>query len=282
MLICHFPQLCYVCQAQANFLILFSFDLQWLSLPFFLAYRLIVTGYNFAWLFYNIYKYQAKLFIFLTNWTYLILNLYFLQATTLTFCALYCEYKKHKAASSSINETQALVEKGSADDNADQNENTTEEAREEDALQLPQKIFWLLYIISASAGLLITAGYWTVLFEDEPIDANNITKHALNSVFMVIDTFLSSIPVRLFHSVYPLLYIIVYLAFTVIYWQLGGTNIHGQPYIYKLLDYNNFEASTGCIIGFFLLLVQPVLQLILFGLVKLRDHLRPKHKAMDS
>ena len=282
MLICHFPQLCYVCQAQANFLILFSFDLQWLSLPFFLAYRLIVTGYNFAWLFYNIYKYQAKLFIFLTNWTYLILNLYFLQATTLTLCALYCEYKKHKAASSSINETQALVEKGSADDNADQNENTTEEAREEDALQLPQKIFWLLYIISASAGLLITAGYWTVLFEDEPIDANNITKHALNSVFMVIDTFLSSIPVRLFHSVYPLLYIIVYLAFTVIYWQLGGTNIHGQPYIYKLLDYNNFEASTGCIIGFFLLLVQPVLQLILFGLVKLRDHLRPKHKAMDS
>lgn len=242
-----------------------------------------MTVYNFAWLIYNIYKYQAKLFIFLTNWTYLILNLYFLQATTLTFCALYCEYKKHKGASSSTNETQALVEKGSGDDNANQNEKTTEEAREEDALQLPQKMFWFLYIISANAGLLITAGYWTVLFEDEPIDANNITKHALNSVFMLIDTFLSSIPVRLFHSVYPLLYIIAYLAFTVIYWKLGGTNIQGQPYIYSLLDYNNFEASTGCIIGFFLLLVQPVLQLMLFGLVKLRDHLRPrpKHKTMD-
>ena len=275
MLVCQFAKLSYVCY-------LLSFALQWLSLPFFLAYRLIVTGYNFAWLIYNIYKYQAKLFIFLTNWTYLILDLYFLQATTLTFCALYCEYKKRRGASSSTSETQALVEMGSGDDNANQNEKTTTEAREEDALRLPQKIFWLLYIISANAGLLVTAGYWTVLFEeDEPVDANNITKHALNSVFMVIDTFLSSIPIRLFHSVYPLLYIIVYLAFTVFYWQLGGTNLQGQPYIYKLLDYNNFEASTGCIIGFFLLLVQPVLQLMLFGLVKLRDHLRPTHKTMD-
>ena len=256
--------------------------LQWLSLPFFLAYRLIVTAYNFAWLIYNIYKYQAKLFIFLTNWTYLILNLYFLQATTLTLSALCCECRMRREASPITNETQE-VEMGSGDDSVIQNEKTTtEEAREEDALRLPQKSFWLLYIISANAGLLVTAGYWTVLFEeDEPVDANNITKHALNSVFMVIDTFLSSIPVRLFHSVYPLLYIIVYLTFTVVYWQLGGTNNQGQPYIYSLLDYNNFQASTGCIIGFFLLLVQPVLQLILFGLVKLRDHLRPTHKALD-
>lgn len=243
---------------------------------------MIVTAYNFAWLIYNIYKYQAKLFIFLTNWTYLILNLYFLQATTLTLSALCCECRMRREVSPSTNETQE-VEMGSGDDSAIQNEKTkTEEAREEDVLRLPQKIFWLLYIISANAGLLVTAGYWTVLFEeDEPVDANNITKHALNSVFMVIDTFLSSIPVRLFHSVYPLQYIIVYFTFTVIYWQLGGTNNQGQPYIYSLLDYNNFQASTGCIIGFFLLLVQPVLQLILFGLVKLRDHLRPTHKALD-
>ena len=262
-----------------------SFALQWLSLPFFLAFRLIVTAYNFAWLIYNIYKYQAKLFIFLTNWTYLILNLYFLQATTLTLCTLYCECKtERRGASYNSNQTRPSVEKGSGDGNANQNEKTTEEVREKDVLRLPWKISWFLYVISANNSLLITAGYWTlrILFEvDEPIDGNNITKHSLNSVFMVIDTFLSSIPVHLFHSVYPLLYVILYIAFTVVYWKLGGTNYEGQPYIYKLLDYSNFEASTGCIITFSLLLVQPVLQLMLFGLVKLRDHLRPKHKTMD-
>lgn len=48
-----------------------------------------------------------------------------------------------------------------------------------------------------------------------------------------------------------------------------------------VLDYNNFEALIGCIISFSLLLLQPVLQLLLFGLVKLRDHLRSKDKTMD-
>ena len=183
---------------------------------------------------------------------------------------------ERRGASYNSNQTRPSVEKGSGDGNANQNEKTTEEVREKDVLRLPWKISWFLYVISANNSLLITVGYWTlrILFEvDEPIDGNNITKHSLNSVFMVIDTFLSSIPVHLFHSVYPLLYVIVYIAFTVVYWKLGGTNYEGQPYIYKLLDYSNFEASTGCIITFSLLLVQPVLQLMLFGLVRLRDHL---------
>lgn len=247
----------------------------------FFCYRVIITGYNFAWLIYNIYLYRAKLFIFLTNWTYLILNLYFLRATAFTIGAFYCEYRRSQretspSTNSGKEETNVQVEMEPGDENAKSADAAlpaaTEESRKQDALRLQHKLLWLLYIISANAGLLVTVGYWTVLYEDdEPIDANNITKHALNSVFMLIDTILCSIPVRLFHFIYPLLYIIIYLGFTVVYWVLGGTNIQGEPYIYKLLDYNNYEASTGCLVGFFLLVVQPVLQLILFGFVKLRD-----------
>ena len=248
----------------------------------FLFYRVIVTGYNLGWLIYNIYIYRAKLFIFLTNWTFLILNLYFLRATALTFGAFYCEHRRSQreispSPNSGKEETNVqVVEMEPGDENAESVDTasppTTEESREEDALRFKHKLLWLLYIISANGGLLVTVGYWTVLFEeDEPVDLNNITKHALNSVFMLIDTFLCSIPVRLFHFIYPLLYIIIYLGFTVVYWVLGGTNNQGQPYIYKLLDYNNYQASTGCLVGFFLLVVQPVLQLILFGLVKMRD-----------
>lgn len=122
----------------------------------------------------------------------------------------------------------------SGNDKLNDGNTASDEAREEDVLQFQHKFLWLLYIISANGGLLVTAGYWTVLFEeDELVDANNITKHALNSVFMLIDTFLSSISVRLFHFIYPLLYIIIYLGFTVVYWVLGGTNIQGESYIYK-------------------------------------------------
>ena len=239
---------------------------------------MIITGYNFAWLIYNIYLYRAKLFIFLTNWTYLILNLYFLLASKLTFAAFYCEYRKpRRETGPSTNEKEERsveVEMEPGDENAKSGDTAkeTEEACEEDALQFQHKLLWLLYIISANGGLLVTVGYWTVLYEDdEPIDANNITKHALNSVFVLIDTFLCSIPVRLFHFIYPLLYMIIYLGYTVVYWVLGGTNLQGQSYIYKLLDYDNYQAETGCLVGFFLLVVQPVLQLILFGYVKLRD-----------
>ena len=255
------------------------FLLQWLSLPIFVVYRLIVTAYNLAWLIYDIHCHGRKLFIYLTYWTYTILNMYLICATTLSCIALHRALWKQKETASGPDKRSVAIEMGPLDDNYGTIDHESE-AGERDALRFHHKIFWLLYIISANAGLLVTAGYWTLLYEDdEPIDANNITKHALNSVFMLIDTFLSSIPARLFHSVYPLLYTIIYLAFTVAYWQLGGTNLQENPYIYKLLDYDNIQPSTGCLVGFFLLVVQPILQLILFGLVKFRDHLRPAHKT---
>lgn len=246
----------------------------------FIGYRLVITGYNFGWLIYNIHISGAKLFIFLTNWTFLILNLFFLLATSVTISALYCEYRKSRRATSpSTNDkpekTTVQVTKIEGIHESAQNKDNelpSTTVGEEDTLRFQHKLMWLLYVLSANGGLLVTVGYWTVLFEEsEPVDANNITKHALNSVFMLTDTFLSSIPVRLFHFIYPLLYIIIYLAFTVVYWLLGGTNIEGQPYIYSLLNYNDYDASTGCLVGFFLLVVQPVLQLILFGSTKLRD-----------
>lgn len=245
---------------------------------------MIVTGYNLAWLIYNIYLKQVKLFIYLTDWTYLMLNLYFLFATTLTISAFYHEYRMRRAARPSTNEKRepgVEIEMGSGDENANRYDAATEEAREEDALRIHHKMLWFLYIISANAGLVVTAGYWpwSVIYEDdEPIDVNNITKHALNTVFILIDTFLSSVPVRLFHSVYPMLYMVVYMSFTVAYWQLGGTNLKGEPFIYTLLDYDNFEASTGVIIAAYLLLGQPILQLILFGFVKIRDCLRGRQE----
>ena len=202
-------------------------------------------------------------------------------ATGLTSSAFYCKYRRSRRETSPSSPgkegTNTEIEMESGNDKLNDGNTASDEAREEDALRFQHKFLWLLYIISANGGLLVTAGYWTVLFEeDEPVDANNITKHALNSVFMLIDTFLSSIPVRLFHFIYPLLYIIIYLGFTVVYWVLGGTNIQGERYIYKLLDYDNYDPSTGCLVGFFLLVVQPVLQILLFGFVKLRDYIYKK------
>ena len=236
-------------------------------------YRLIVLAYNLAWLIYNIYKEGGKLFIFLTNWTYTLLNFYFVLATTLSCIALYNDMKnREEAPSGQSRETAPVVEVEMGPGN-ENNVDSGESAREKDALRWDHKLLWLIYTLSATGGLWITVGYWTVLVEDDTVDANNITKHALNSVFMLIDTCLSSIPVRLVHWLYVLLYFVVYLLFSVIYWQLGGTDTEGNPYIYRALNYNDFKAKIGGLLVVFLLLVLPLLHLFWFGVTKLRNYL---------
>ena len=243
-----------------------------------MAYRLIVTVYNLTWLFYNIYLYGTKLFIYLTNWTYTILNIYFVFATTLSCIALSKNLKKETGTIPlATDEQTAEIEMEPGNYGAVDQEH--DDASEKDALQCHQKLFWFTHVIAATAGLLITAGYWSVLAGDDPVDANNITKHALNSVFMVIDTSLSAIPVRLLHSLYVLLYILIYLVFTFIYWLLGGTDNQGNTYIYKTLDYKDFRPINGGLLIVFLLVVLPILHLILFGITKLRDHLHRKYNS---
>jgi len=253
-------------------------DSRWLSLPVFVVYRLAVTAYNLAWLFYNIHLYGAKMFIYLTNWTYTILNIYFVFATTLSCIALYKDLSKETETTTLATDEQTVeieMELG----NYGAVDQDSEDASEKDALQCHHKFFWFIHVIAATAGLWVTAGYWSVLADDNPVDANNITKHALNSVFMVIDTSLSAIPVRLLHSLYALLYIVIYLVFSIIYWLLDGTNNQGNTYIYKSLDYDNFKPIVGGLIVVFLLVVLPGLHLILFGIAKLRDHLHRKYEA---
>lgn len=248
-------------------------DSRWLPLPVFVGIRLIISAYNFAWLIYNIHKFGAKLFIFLTNWSFTILNIYFVYATTLSCIALYKDMKN--TAQTTPGNQVVEMEMGHLDGN-DYGAVEREEAREKDALRFHHELLWFLYVISATAGVWITAGYWTVLVGDDPIDANNITKHALNSVFMVFDTCLSAIPIRLFHSIYPFLYLVIYIVFSIIYWLLGGTNIQGDPFIYEALNYNDFDPTIGGLLAVFLLVVLPILHLILFGITKLRDHLHNK------
>jgi len=255
-------------------------DSKWLPLPVFVMYRVIILTYNLGWLIYNIYLTGAKLFIYLTNWTYTILVIYFAFATILSCKALYDDLKREQeAASSQKREETPMVEikTGSGDEDS---EEPVMSAREKDVLRFEHKLLWLMHIISATGGLWVTAGYWSVVFKDDPINANNITKHALNSVFMLIDTSLSSIPVRVVHWLYALLYFAVYLIFSVFYWLLGGTNIKGRPYIYSALNYEDFNAKVGGLLVVFLLLVLPLFHLFLFGITKLRDHLHKKYKSI--
>lgn len=104
----------------------------------------------------------------------------------------------------------------------------------------------------------------------------DFSTHALNSVFILIDLMLSSIPVRLLHIVYCWVFGLSYLLLTVIFWAADGTNARDKPYIYSYIDYDSIPALASGIIVAFVLVGQPLVQALMFGLYKLRNFLTQK------
>ena len=136
------------------------------------------------------------------------------------------------------------------------------------------KVSWLFFIIAANNSLPVTVVYWTLLYTGFHVGEIDITFHLLNSVFMLTETCLSSIPVRIFHMVYAMLYGILYVLFSVVYWLLGGTNDSGDRFIYPILDYGGEPYTAVVLVVLFGVVGLPVAQLVHFGLFKLRSYLR--------
>lgn len=144
-------------------------------------------------------------------------------------------------------------------------------------LNYPQKwyhkVSWVFYIIAANNSVLVTVVYWSLLYTGFHIREADVAFHLLNSVFMLIETCLSSMPVQLLHIVYAVLYGVVYFLFSVVYWLLGGTS-DGNKYIYPILDYESKPAKAAVLVALYGLVGLPVVQLLIFGLFKLRCYLK--------
>lgn len=74
--------------------------------------------------------------------------------------------------------------------------------------------------------------------------AVNIETHALNMVYVIINLFMTGIPVRFYHFFHPMIFGIIYVVFSVIYEVSGGTNHQNKSYIYSVLDWSNTTYTT--------------------------------------
>ena len=97
--------------------------------------------------------------------------------------------------------------------------------------------------------------------------------HAGNSAQALLDHLLSAVPVHLAHYLYQLLIGCLYILFVVAYWLAGCTNLSGQPYIYKMLDFGGHPLLASlCILGFSLVCL-PVCHFLVWNLYLLRRKL---------
>ena len=128
---------------------------------------------------------------------------------------------------------------------------------------------WVIYNIASVAAFLVTSAFY-IFFGGEAA-ALSLIVHAVNSIVMIGDTMLSSVPIRLLHIVYPMLYTTVYCMFTVIYWGSGGASI------YPMTDYTGRPvfAAVALLCMFFIAL--PLCQSVLFGLYCLRTWIKTKY-----
>ncbi|XP_071944328.1 protein rolling stone-like [Antedon mediterranea] len=216
----------------------------------FSIWRFIITLYfvafNAWYIPYSVIDYGWTFFIYLTNWTFIVVTCYLLVASY-NSCVYYYNVTRRGEGSLLVLESS-----------------------EETQLPFKYKLQWFLFYISANFSIIVTVVYWAALYSDDSdslfIDLN---VHTLTSLIGILETFLSATPVRLIHVAYPLWYGTIYLFFTVIYWVAGGTDINGNTYIYPIIDYENEPVTAvlsilGCVAGAF------VCQVLLWLIYNLR------------
>lgn len=106
-------------------------------------------------------------------------------------------------------------------------------------LESPERLYWFLYVITTNIAIGVTVSYWLTVYNPKmhQLDPLNIMMHVCNSVLMVIDLFVTSIPFRLRNFWWCLSVVVLYLIFSLIYYVAGGLDRNGYHYIYKILDW---------------------------------------------
>jgi len=93
-------------------------------------------------------------------------------------------------------------------------------------------------------------------------------KHSLNTIYVVVDMCANAVPVRLYHTIYPLLTGLVYTVFNILYFVNDGLGPNGHPYAYDLMDWRHPLGSTATVLLGFVLCA--FAQFLLYGFYRAR------------
>lgn len=66
------------------------------------------------------------------------------------------------------------------------------------------------------------------------MEVDTVFSHGVNGAFVLIDFWITAMPIRILHIYVPTLFIVCFIIFSAIYEMLGGTNAVGSPYIYSV------------------------------------------------
>ncbi|XP_078657447.1 protein rolling stone-like [Branchiostoma floridae x Branchiostoma belcheri] len=240
----------------------------WFSSPkWFLVYRAVICLYQICTFATTkaLYGISAKSLIYLTELGYIILTAHTIVSAILCFVDLYGS--RFFPKSPEVHPT--FPDEGFSTTRSTDAIHQTSQPR---TLSRYYKWYWVLYNVAFGIGVYITIAYWALLADS--YGPSSILFHAMNTVVIVIDVFVSGLPYRLLHLVYPSAFGFAYVVFTVIYWVAGGTDFFGRPWIYPVIDYGGNPAMAAGVAAGSVLVAIPLCHVILFGLALAREKLK--------
>lgn len=274
----------YVCCRSLTQWLPHTIKAQWI----YLLYRIIVAFYFLVWLLaISINAGSANILLFLTQWSFIVLNAYLLVAlltTVINFIRVYV-YPQNKRVESTPDNA----------DNEDYDNPTVKCCRYKssmDQITLVDKLTWFLFLVGTQSALLTVLLFWILIGNAAEVELSvsvNVHVHVLNGIVALVEVWVTGIPIHLLHFVYMLLFAGSYGVFTGIHYGVNGTGIDGERYIYRVLDYDSQPGVAAGTVIICTLVVCPLLHLFFYLLYLLRhwltshlqDHFKSYHKYYD-
>lgn len=205
----------------------------------------------------------AKYFIYLTNLGFMMLTLYTVwsaTAVTYRFIRVHaCRRVEEEDEENYQDIDPSTIEKHSTQGCCGVGTNS---------ISWYQMANWLLFTTGVEIALGITLLFWSLLYHPGSdfnyVTNSNLVLHLVNGITALLETWLTSIPVRLLHVIYPMTFGAGYIVFTGIYFVANGTDPRGNHSIYPVLDYKN---NAGYAVGVDLIAIfvlAPLLHLLFF------------------
>ncbi|OII77958.1 hypothetical protein cand_037660 [Cryptosporidium andersoni] len=134
--------------------------------------------------------------------------------------------------------------------------------RNNNLVQIPfrYRLIWVLYSISFPATYIVAIVYWSMsIVAPTGIDGFSyltFNKHGIVAFCITLDTYFTTIPYFLAHVLFPFMFCVTYLVFTIIYYFLRLPNPQDHRdlgFVYSAINFANPLVSAPCSIAVFIL-----------------------------
>ncbi|KAL2090714.1 hypothetical protein ACEWY4_012977 [Coilia grayii] len=242
---------------------------QWDIAPWvWLLYRFLMVWYTLGWCVYSGLLFATpKWLIYVSHLTYCLLGVYYLLAfANLTGATLlvrqHCRKQSRAATQANNRESRGIT-------------GFLGPFPLPSLLLKSLRLQWFLLTFVGTYSLTVSFLYWLAVYplEDHKLSAFNVNMHVGNILQSLLDLFLCATPIHVLHYAYLLLAGCAYAAFAVLYWLVGFTNLTGEPFIYKVLDFGAHPLTASLSVLGFTLVCLPLFHFLLWNAHLLRRRL---------